>query len=184
MKKIKLVIYYLFFYNLPNSRYLPLFSKLRCWYLSRVLKVVSGHPKNRLENRIYISDASTLKIGKNVRINENVFIQSATIGSNVMIAPNVSILSSTHSYDRLDIPMVDQEDTFGLPPVIKDDVWIGRNVVIKHGVTIGKGAIVGACSLVTKDVPEFAIVGGVPAKIIKYRNAQETDKKYDNDQNM
>lgn len=181
MKKLKLVIYYLFFYNLPNSRYLPLFSKLRCWYLSRVLKVVTAHQKNRLENRIYISDASGLKIGQNVRINENVFIQSATIGNNVMIAPNVAILSSTHSYERLDIPMVDQEDIFGLPPVIEDDVWIGRNVVIKHGVTIGKGAIVGACSLVTKDVPSYAIVGGVPAKVIKYRNAQETEKKYENE---
>ncbi|WP_140368074.1 acyltransferase, partial [Vibrio parahaemolyticus] len=107
--------------------------------------------------------------------------QSATIGNNVMIAPNVAILSSTHSYERLDIPMVDQEDVFGLPPVIEDDVWIGRNVVIKHGITIGKGAIVGACSLVTKDVPSYAIVGGVPAKVIKYRNAQETEKKYENE---
>lgn len=149
--------------------------------MSRVLKVVTAHQKNRLENRIYISDASGLKIGQNVRINENVFIQSATIGNNVMIAPNVAILSSTHSYERLDIPMVDQDDIFGLPPVIEDDVWIGRNVVIKHGVTIGKGAIVGACSLVTKDVPSYAIVGGVPAKVIKYRNAQETEKKYENE---
>lgn len=173
MNKIKIAVYYLFFYNLPNSRYLSVFSKLRCWYLSRVLKVLSFHPKNRMENRIYISDASTLKIGKNVRINENVFIQSAIIGDNVMIAANVAILSSTHTYQRLDIPMVEQEDIFGLTSIIEDDVWIGRNVIIKHGVTIGKGSIVGACSLVTKDVPKYAIVGGVPAKIIKYRSIEE-----------
>jgi len=119
---------------------------------------------------VYISDATKIFIGKNVRINDNVFIQSAVIGNNVMIAPNTAILSSTHSYERLDIPMVEQEDIFGMPAVIKDDVWIGRNVVIKPGVVIGQGAIVGACSLVTKNVPDFAIVGGVPAKIIKYRN--------------
>ena len=169
MKKLSLIIYYIFFYNLPNSRYLFLFGRLRRWYLERILKVLQPHSKNRIENRVYISDASNLKIGKNVRINENVFIQAATIGDNVMIAPNVAILSSTHSYDRLDIPMVEQTDSFGFPPIIGSDVWIGRNVVIKHGVTIGDGAIVGACSLVTKDVPDFAVVGGVPAKIIKYR---------------
>jgi len=169
MKKLRLIIYYVFFYNLPNSRYFPVFGKLRCWYLVKVLKVLQEHPKNRIENRMYISDATALKIGKNVRINENVFIQSAVIGDNVMIAANTAILSSTHSYERLDIPMVEQENSFGQPPTIEDDVWIGRNVVIKHGITIGKGAIVGACSLVTKDVPSYAIVGGVPAKLIKYR---------------
>lgn len=181
MKKLKLVVYYLFFYNLPNSRYLHLFNKCRCWYLSRILKIVTSHPKNRIENRIYISDASKLKIGGNVRINENVFIQSATIGNNVMIAQNVAILSSAHSYDRLDIPMVEQENIVNVPPVIEDDVWIGRNVVVKHGVTIGKGAIVGACSLVTKDVPCYAVVGGVPAKIIKYRIAKELEEKYEDE---
>lgn len=169
MLKVKLFIYYLIFYNLPNSRFISVFSRLRCWYLSDVLNILCKHDKNRFENRVYISNASNLKIGKNVRINENVFIQGAIIGDNVMIAQNVSILSSTHSYERVDIPMVEQDDFFGLAPIICDDVWIGRNVVIKHGVKIGKGAIVGACSLVTKDVPEYAVVGGVPAKIIKYR---------------
>lgn len=175
MKKIKLVLYYILFYNLPNSRYFILFNKLRCWYLSRVLKVLAGHDKNRFENRVYISNAAELKIGKNVRINENVFIQGATIGNNVMIAQNVAILSSTHSYDSVDIPMVEQDDIFGIPPIISDDVWIGRNVVIKHGVRIGTGAIIGACSLVTKDIPDYAVVGGVPARVIKYRNVQEIE---------
>lgn len=177
MKKFLVSIYYIIFYNLPNSRYLPLFSKLRCWYLTKVLKVLVSDANNRIENRVYISDGSKISLGKNVRINDNVFIQSAVIGNNVMIAPNTAILSSTHSYERLDIPMVEQEDIIGMPPVIKDDVWIGRNVVIKHGVVIGQGAIVGACSLVTKDVPDFAIVGGVPAKIIKFRKSKNDDNK-------
>lgn len=181
MKKIKLAIYYLFFYNLPNSRYLLLFSKLRCWYLSRVLKIVGYHPKNRLENRIYISDTLNIKIGKNVRIHENVFIQGANIGDNVMIAANVAILSSSHTYDRLDIPMVEQKDITGRPPIIGNDVWIGRNAVIKHGVNIGDGAVVGACALVTKDIPKYAIVGGIPAKILKYRNANKIGSNNENE---
>lgn len=57
--------------------------------------------------------------------------------------------------------------------VIKNDVWIGENVTIKHNVTIGNGAIVGGCSFVTKDVPDFAVVGGCPARIIKYRFTQD-----------
>lgn len=168
--RIKVTLYYAFFYNLPNSRYLSLFNRIRCWYLEDVLKVMVKNKKNRFENRVYISNVKNVSFGENVRINENVFIQGGTIGSNVMIAQNTAILSSTHSHEDLTLPMVDQPDLVDKFVSIKDDVWIGRNVVIMPGVSIGKGAIVGACALVNKDVPDYAIVGGVPAKIIKYRN--------------
>ena len=56
------------------------------------------------------------------------------------------------------------------PIIIEDDVWVGYGAVITKGVTISKGAIIGANAVVTKDVPKYAIVGGVPAKIIKYRS--------------
>lgn len=61
----------------------------------------------------------------------------------------------------------------GPAPIIGNDVWIGKDAVIKRGITIGDGAVIGARSLVTKDVPPFAVVGGSPAKIIKYRIADE-----------
>ena len=63
------------------------------------------------------------------------------------------------------------------PPVIMNDVWIGSKVTILQGVTIGNGAIVAAGAVVTKDVPAYAIVGGVPAKVIKYRFNEEMRKK-------
>ena len=62
-------------------------------------------------------------------------------------------------------------------PIIGDDVWIGTNVVILPGVHIGQGAIIGAGAVVTKDVPPYACVGGVPAKLLKYRFPKETIEK-------
>ena len=122
------------------------------------------------ENDIYISDCRNIKIGKNCHINENVFIQGASIGNYVMIAPHVAILNSKHNHNRIDIPMVLQGEQKYVNPVIEDDVWIGRNAIIMPGIKIEKGSIIGAGAVVVKDVPSFSIVGGVPAQVIKKRN--------------
>ena len=90
------------------------------------------------------------------------------IGENVMMGPDVTILSQTHNIERTDIPMGKQ----GMREAevsIGNDVWIGMRSIIMPGVKIGDGAVIGAGAVVTKDVPDYAIVGGVPARIIKYR---------------
>lgn len=176
LKKIKLFFYYSIFYNLPHSRFIGFMSSLRVWYLAKVLKVAKWHKKSKVEPKVYISNAKFFSMGKNCRINEHVFIMGARIGNNVLIAPYVAIMRGQKIFDRVDIPMIEQGGT-GYSDVAKeenivkveDDVWIGRNAIIMEGLTIGKGAIVGAGAVVTKDVPPYAIVGGVPAKIIKYR---------------
>lgn len=89
-----------------------------------------------------------------------------TIGDRVLIASHVVITSATHDYNNDSIrfaPVITK------PIFIEDDVWIGAHSVIMPGITIGKGAVIGAGSVVTKDIPEMAIVVGIPAKIIKYR---------------
>lgn len=90
------------------------------------------------------------------------------IGDNVMMGPEVTILTHTHNIERTDIPM-GQQGMRVAEVVVGNDVWIGMRVVIMPGVKVGNGAVLGSCAVVTKDVPDFAVVGGVPAKIIKYR---------------
>ena len=90
------------------------------------------------------------------------------IGNNVMMGPNVTILPHPHNIERTDIPM-GQQGMRVAEVVIGNDVWIGMRVIIMPGIKVGDGAVIGAGAVVTKDVPAFAIVGGVPAKVIKYR---------------
>jgi len=91
-----------------------------------------------------------------------------TIGQDVLIAPRVSINTVSHHTERCDISMNDQ-GIHCAPVVIEDDVWIGMHAVILQGVTIGRGAIIGAGAVVNKDVPAWSIAVGVPAKVTKRR---------------
>jgi maltose O-acetyltransferase len=94
------------------------------------------------------------------------------IGSKVMFGPHVTVVGGNHNTAEIGRFMYDvkekrPEDDKGV--LIEDDVWVGANAVILHGVTIGRGSIVGAGSVVTKSVPPYAIVAGSPAKVIKFR---------------
>ena len=125
---------------------------------------------NYFENNIYIGDATKVIIGQHCHINENCFLQGVTIGDYVLIAPNVSILNSGHEYSDKAVPIIEQGDTNEKNPIIEDNVWIGRNVVIMPNTRVQEGSVVGAGAVVTKDVKPFTVVGGVPAKFIKERN--------------
>ena len=117
---------------------------------------------------LYINYGKHTKIGKNVFINfDCVFLDlgGITIEDGVLIAPKVSLLSEGHP--------IEPENRQALVPKaihIKKNAWIGANATILQGVTIGENAIVAAGSVVSKDVPDNTIVGGVPAKIIKQIN--------------
>lgn len=170
MHKLKLIIYYLFIQKLPHSRLSGIFNTLRVFYMAKVLKIMPRDKNSKFEDHIYISDAKQLTIGSYVRINENIFLQGKiTIGNDVMIAPGVAIYTKTHEHKDVHIPMVQQGTTEVKAVILKNNVWLGRNVVVLPGITIGEGAIVGANSVVTKNVKPFTIVGGVPAKLIRER---------------
>lgn len=167
--KIKLIIYYVLIQNLPHGRFSNYFNNIRVFYMTYVLKVMKKSKSARFHNNIYISNTRNLSIGYDSEINENVFIQGAVIGNNVQIAPNVAIMNASHNYNSTSISIKFQGDTPISNPIIEDDVWINRNAIILKGIKIGKGAIVGAGAVVTKDVKSYTVVGGVPAKFIKNR---------------
>jgi len=89
------------------------------------------------------------------------------IGNDVIIGPRVTIWSRDHGLKRNQLIRLQPHTTSEI--IIGDDVWIGAGVIILKGVTINNGAVIGAGSVVTKDVPEYAIAVGIPARVIKYR---------------
>jgi len=120
---------------------------------------------------VFITHTYGFNVGSNVFINSGAVIDGRggiTIGNHVMIGPNVCITSSTHQYKDLTLPMMIHGHELR-PVIIGNDVWIGANATILGGVTIGQGAIIAAGAVVNNDVEKFAIVGGVPARKIKYR---------------
>ncbi len=127
-------------------------------------------------------------IDKRVKIGDHVFINKGTtiegeveIGNFIKIGQNVLITAKNHTYTDYTKPISMQGFT-EKKVVIGDDVWIGSQAVILPGVHIGRGAIIGANAVVTKNVEMYAIVAGVPAKTIKYRfdtKTQEKAKKID-----
>lgn len=114
-----------------------------------------------------------IAIGNNVSFNSNVMINADINGEiiiekNVIVGPNVVMRASNHDYQRTDIPIRSQGHVSGII-VVREDVWIGANAVILPDVTIGRGAIIAAGAVVTNDVNDYEIVGGVPAKRIGSR---------------
>ena len=91
-----------------------------------------------------------------------------TIGNNVMLAPRVSIYAENHVFDHPDVLIRDQ-GVEKKEVIIENDCWIAANSILLAGVTIGKGSVVAAGSVVTENVPPYSVVGGVPAKLIKSR---------------
>ncbi|MBI2029986.1 antibiotic acetyltransferase [Candidatus Gottesmanbacteria bacterium] len=127
-------------------------------------------------SRIYfanIVEPYNVAIGHHVYINKNCDIittgSTVKIGNCVMIGPNVTFVAQDHDVSNWKKPMIFSDKYKRGNIEVCDDVWIGANVTILSGVTINRGAVVAAGAVVTKDVPPYAIVGGVPATKIKSR---------------
>lgn len=151
-----------FAYNAINS--------VRGLRLAKIGNSTNIHPTT------IIREGQFVTIGNHCLINHNNLIQagksengSITIGNYVHTGTNVVILGFNHGFYTRAIPTKEQ-DYMDAPVIIGDDVWIGTGAIILAGVTIGKGAIIAAGAVVNKDVPEYTVVGGVPARILKERD--------------
>lgn len=138
------------------------------WLFQRVLRINSQysfpiHFTSKVSGKVTIGEG----VEQYLACSGGCYIQGingVSIGDHSLIAPGVKIISANHSVDKLE----GWDKT--KPIVIGKYVWIAANAVILPGVEIGDYAIIGAGAVVTKDVPQYAVVAGVPAKIVKWRN--------------
>lgn len=144
--------------------------------------VLVFHPETiALGQNLYIGHGTILKgyynsrmsIGDNTWIGQQVFIHSGggvTIGKNVGLGPAVKILTSAHTEEGVDVPIIHSRIECA-PVVIEDDCDVGIGSILLPGVTLGRGTQVGAGAVVTHSTPAYAVVAGVPARVLRLRSA-------------
>lgn len=153
----------------------PIGDLLRCVVLKFSMKRI---------NTIWIRSGITIwwpekiSIGTS-SINEDIHMNGfggITIGNRVLIGHRCTFFSDEHKFEDPN-ELIWFQGRKPAPIIVEDDVYFGCNVVVLAGVTIGRGAVIGAGAVVTKDVPPLAIVGGIPARVIRYRGDKFGDKK-------
>lgn len=179
------MFFQLFYYgiaqHLPKST-MPVLGKvskgLRRWCCRHMFAECG--PNLNVEKGAYFGNGKDIKAGKYVGLGKNFTMHNRvlTVGDYLMMGEDVMFLGGGHGYDRLDVPMGEQGSKEKTPLTIAGDVWIGARAIILPGCRrIGQGAIIGAGSVVTKDVPDYAIMGGNPAHVIRFRNQGDEHEK-------
>ena len=175
-KKIFLALFYGVANHLPNSYQMfvgKVSNRFRVFCVKRIFKKCG---KITTVNRnVYFGNGSEIEIGDYSGIGANcVLPNDIKIGKYVMMGPDLYCLSFSHHISEIEKPMCFQgKEDKGVESsiVINDDVWIGARVIITKRRHIGKGSVLAAGAVVTKDVPDYAIVGGNPAKVIRNRKS-------------
>lgn len=139
---------------------------IRLWYYKKIMNFKIGLGSTILMKTI-VDCSKGIIIGKNSVVNARCRLDNRgtiTIGNNVSISSDVVILTADHDMDSFNFLGRNRQ------VIIEDYVWVGTRAIIMPGITIGKGAVIAAGSLVTKNVMPYQVVAGIPAKFIKERN--------------
>ncbi|MCP4501008.1 MAG: antibiotic acetyltransferase [Deltaproteobacteria bacterium] len=151
---------------------------LRNRWLCARLGLKNVHPTVTFGGGVRISPAVILGaycfVAENCRISAGV-----TVGSYVMFAAGAAVVGDDHRIDVVGTPMIFSPRPEVRPTIIEDDVWLGRNALVMTGNTVGRGAVIAAGAVVTKDVPAYEIWAGVPAKKVRSRFADDEQKEHD-----
>lgn len=163
------VAYYLFARHMPRSYVQYSFGSraIRAFVLKRLFKKFGKNVN--IEPKVIFFNLSESEIGDDSGIGMYSYIGTVKIGRDVMIGEELIAISKNHEFRDINIPMWKQGWQQDRPIIIEDDIWIGSRVTILPGVKIGKGVIVGAGSVVTKNVTPYTIVAGNPAREIRKR---------------
>lgn len=166
-----LIIYYGLARFLPGS-YTFFFGRLSMIFRRFVCKHIFAYCGSNvnIDRMVTFGSGFRIRIGNNSGMGAHSVIDSnIIIGENVMMGPRCYILTENHCTERTDIPMCQQGYSIRKQTVIGNDVWIGREVLFTPGRTIKDGCIIAARTCLCKDFPEYSVVGGNPARVIKTR---------------
>jgi maltose O-acetyltransferase len=173
-RKITLLLYYCVAYFLPDSNFPggQVYRRARA-LLCRRFFALAGEGVN-VESRVFVADGRHLSLGAHSGLGTGSRVYGATIGDNVIIAPQVVFLKDNHRFGDIERPIGGQGRSDIALPIVEDWAWIGERAIILPGRRIGRGAIVGAGAVVTRDVEPFSIVGGNPARVIGHRTPESS----------
>jgi maltose O-acetyltransferase len=175
-RRLRLVAYLYFARHLPEGP-MPggrLARRVRRW-ICVPLFASAGEDVN-VERGAFFGDGSRISIGSRSNLGIDVRVHGPlTLGRDVMMGPRCAVYALGHGIGDVTVPMIDQEFVPARPVVVEDDVWIGYGTVILPGVRIGTGAVIGACSVVTRDVPPYAVAAGNPCVVRRFRTAKPDD---------
>ena len=172
MRFLFLILYYGLAQHLPSSYSIwggKFWNIIRIFCCRRIFKYCGKI--STIDRHAYFGNGRNIEIGDYSGIGANCVVPNNTIiGKYVMMAPEVHIVANNHQFKETSIPICFQGPDYSKnQTIIEDDVWIGVRTIFTPGHRIGKGSIIGAGSVVTKDVEPYSIVGGNPAKLIKKR---------------
>ena len=169
-RRVALATYYGVAWRLPTQ---PMPGwRFAYWWRRRLVRHIVDHCGEGVivKQNCYLGDGSGVTVGDNAQLGHGARIdQDVAIGCDVVMGPDVVIMTNTHAFENPNQPIRLQGNGGSSPVIIEDDVWIGTRVIILPGVRIGRGSVVGAGSIVTRDLPALSVAVGVPARVIRKR---------------